>query len=465
MSGGLELVRQQAEQDKQIDLRVKKTGDTMAGTLNFSPGNGSKISHDGKSILHRYNNQTILGTEAGGNIIFRPNGVDDSTKQVVIGANGDVAMDGTLYLQKTTDLSGIADNRPALIIGGTATGEHLEFDGNEIHAKGNGTTPANLHINADGGVVQLGKNTLHVADTGLATVNQQDSTGGIRSMNGTKLVRLHVQNDEYAWVSTDTTKGLYVNQNLSVKGEIYAGSTYNKRVYHEGNKPTATDVGAIAKTDYEVGTNGLLKDISNQDVRTINKSGRYKGNNCTNAPTSNTWYFYDIEVHSPVYKRITARHFFSNKEYTAFCNNNVWSAWETPMLTYHPVGSIYMSTSNTNPSAIMGGTWEAWGSGRVPVGVNTGDTDFNTSNKTGGSKTQTLRAAIGAVNGNIGWIGYNAQDPITGIRYSNNLGAKGTDHTGTVTASNHSTAVLQPNGATPTTVQPYVTCYMWRRTA
>lgn len=135
---------------------VNKTGDTMTGTLNFAAGNGSKISHDGESILHRYNNQTILGTNAGGNIILRPNGVNDNAKQVVIGANGDMSMGGTLHLQKTTDLSGTADNRPALIVGGIATGAHLELDGNEIHAKANGNTPADLFINSDGGKVFLG---------------------------------------------------------------------------------------------------------------------------------------------------------------------------------------------------------------------------------------------------------------------------------------------------------------------
>lgn len=34
----------------------------------------------------------------------------------------------------------------------------------------------------------------------------------------------------------------------------------------------------------------------------------------------------------------------------------------------YPVGSIYLSVKNTNPSTYFGGTWVAWGSGRVPVG-------------------------------------------------------------------------------------------------
>lgn len=36
------------------------------------------------------------------------------------------------------------------------------------------------------------------------------------------------------------------------------------------------------------------------------------------------------------------------------------------------------------------GTWVAWGAGRVPVGVDTAQTEFNTVEKTGGEKTHTL---------------------------------------------------------------------------
>lgn len=59
----------------------------------------------------------------------------------------------------------------------------------------------------------------------------------------------------------------------------------------------------------------------------------------------------------------------------------------------YPVGSIYMSVNNVNPSTIFGGTWETWGSGQVPVGVNTNDTDFNTVEKTGGAKSENYTPA------------------------------------------------------------------------
>lgn len=64
---------------------------------------------------------------------------------------------GTLVLSKNTDLSGTANNSPALIVGGKATEAHIEIDPNEIQAKSNGTTVTNLNLNIDGGHVSISK--------------------------------------------------------------------------------------------------------------------------------------------------------------------------------------------------------------------------------------------------------------------------------------------------------------------
>lgn len=78
----------------------------------------------------------------------------------------------------------------------------------------------------------------------------------------------------------------------------------------------------------------------------------------------------------------------SNAVNTAVANlqNQIKNYWKT----IYPVGSIYISTSGTNPATLFGGTWEAYGAGKVLVGLNTADTSFNTVGKTGGSKSQTI---------------------------------------------------------------------------
>ena len=132
----------------------------------------------------------------------------------------------------------------------------------------------------------------------------------------------------------------------------------------------------------------------------------------------------------------------------------------------YPVGSIYMSISNTNPSELFGGTWLAWGSGRVPVGVNTSDSNFNTIEKTGGEATVALTVAqLPSHNHNIG---VTADSGIVGLHIEGVAGS-GVNVT--------HTWYLSPNGPfakgdTTNTgggqahnnLQPYITCYMWKRT-
>lgn len=126
----------------------------------------------------------------------------------------------------------------------------------------------------------------------------------------------------------------------------------------------------------------------------------------------------------------------------------------------HPVGSLYFSTDPTNPSQIFGGTWVAWGAGRVPVGVDTSQTEFNTVEKTGGEKTHklTVQETPSHAHGFQGGSALFTQE---------NQGVKG------IGAGNY---WAEGVGAIPNTsnaggdqphnnLQPYITCYIWKRTA
>ncbi|MCJ0598014.1 DUF859 domain-containing protein, partial [Enterococcus cecorum] len=57
---------------------------------------------------------------------------------------------------------------------------------------------------------------------------------------------------------------------------------------------------------------------------------------------------------------------------------------------FYPVGSIFITTVNTNPSSYMGGSWVRFGNGQTLVGVNESDEDFNSAQKSGGSKSHTI---------------------------------------------------------------------------
>ena len=61
----------------------------------------------------------------------------------------------------------------------------------------------------------------------------------------------------------------------------------------------------------------------------------------------------------------------------------------------YPVGSVYINASNSaNPSTYLGvGTWTRIGAGKVMVGQDDSDTDFNQTSDEGGNKTATLNIA------------------------------------------------------------------------
>ena len=68
------------------------------------------------------------------------------------------------------------------------------------------------------------------------------------------------------------------------------------------------------------------------------------------------------------------------------------------LLKVYPVGSIYISYSNTNPGDLFGGTWEAYGKGQTLVGIDTESTEFKTAGQTGGVKnvSYTPSGSIGS---------------------------------------------------------------------
>ena len=137
--------------------------------------------------------------------------------------------------------------------------------------------------------------------------------------------------------------------------------------------------------------------------------------------------------------------------------------------TIYPVGSIYMSVNNTNPGTLFGGTWEAWGTGRVPVGVDSDDSDFDTTEKTGGKKQVSQFAWIGAVNRQTTALAYAVATPSDEamnklLPLYNGYGVTGSA-LGSITRLNHATYVTDADGDSTRVLQPYITCYMWKRTA
>ena len=143
-------------------------------------------------------------------------------------------------------------------------------------------------------------------------------------------------------------------------------------------------------------------------------------------------------------------------------------------LLSHPIGSLFETTVSTNPGTLYGGTWAAWGGGRVPVGVNTADSDFNTVEKTGGKKTERHEFKIG-YKGYYGTAVGSDDNMIQAYKYSTSSygtyayeGSTQASVNAGIQASTNTRDVAQASSTGDTSetgiVQPYITCYIWKRT-
>ena len=150
---------------------------------------------------------------------------------------------------------------------------------------------------------------------------------------------------------------------------------------------------------------------------------------------------------------------------------------KTTLAAVYPVGSIYINATNSNnPSSLLGfGTWVAFGAGRVPIGIDSSDTDFDTAEETGGSKTHTLTESempahrhLMFRNVSVGNIG-DTTSSLSAAHYYNDG-----SQSYRIRKSSSSDAFLEPDitlsgqtgsGSAHNNVQPYIVVYMWKRTA
>ena len=124
------------------------------------------------------------------------------------------------------------------------------------------------------------------------------------------------------------------------------------------------------------------------------------------------------------------------------------------------VGDVHISFDSVNPSARFGGTWIRFGQGKVLVGVDEADNDFSNAEKTGGKKTHTLTVEeIPSHTHQIGryhpsGTGFDATQRKLTAAPNNGSGVPGAAETA-------------PNGGgvAHNNMQPFITVFMWRRTA
>lgn len=135
----------------------------------------------------------------------------------------------------------------------------------------------------------------------------------------------------------------------------------------------------------------------------------------------------------------------------------------------YPIGSIYLSTSGTNPANHFGGTWVMWGQVLVPVSVSTSGT-CNGVEKTGGVETHSLIEMqmpphAGYVPNSSYYWGSAGEN--TYMLPASSGYQVGTNRPFVARAGNELCIRSNPagGGESHNNLQPYITCYMWKITA
>ena len=164
-----------------------------------------------------------------------------------------------------------------------------------------------------------------------------------------------------------------------------------------------------------------------------------------------------------------------------------------------PVGSVFISVVATDPATLLGyGTWSAFAAGRVLVGLDAGQTEFDTVEETGGAKTHTLTSAEMPAHTHVQDAHTHTQSShnhtqdahshvITsqtattggatsyehGVLDTSSAEAEATETTATTVATNQVTTATNQNatatnqstggGGAHNNLQPYITVHMWKR--
>jgi hypothetical protein len=137
----------------------------------------------------------------------------------------------------------------------------------------------------------------------------------------------------------------------------------------------------------------------------------------------------------------------------------------------YPVGSIYINaTSAVNPATLLGfGTWTAFAAGRVMVGFNSSNALFDTAEETGGSAdaivvSHTHTATVTDPGHTHTFVQAVGLQPQSGSS-TPCLTSSSTQNTSTAFTGISVTNASAGSSGTNANYQPYITVYMWKRTA
>lgn len=157
----------------------------------------------------------------------------------------------------------------------------------------------------------------------------------------------------------------------------------------------------------------------------------------------------------------------TKEELTSLINTTI----DNTINSIYPIGSVYISLTETNPGTYLKGIWEQFGQGRTLIGVGTGDDGSNTMNFTEGSTGGSYEH-----NHTYGVKLNDYYSNISNLNLRNSDGSwKGGVNDGRQNAYvnmgcqennkeiSSETYKIEANTSNSRTMYPYTTVYFWKR--
>jgi hypothetical protein len=165
----------------------------------------------------------------------------------------------------------------------------------------------------------------------------------------------------------------------------------------------------------------------------------------------------------------------TKEELTSLINttidNTINTTIDNTINSIYPIGSVYISLTETNPGTYLKGIWEQFGQGRTLIGEGTGNDGSNTMNFTAGS--------TGGNYEHNHTYGIKLNDYYSNISYLNLRNSDGSWQEGVIDGRrngyvnsacqennkeiNSQTFKIEANTSNSRTMHPYITVYFWKR--
>ena len=245
------------------------------------------------------------------------------------------------------------------------------------------------------------------------------------------------------------------NIDMDDDAKLRFGDSQDLQIYHDGNHSYVQDTGTgdlmLRGTEVRIKSN-----TDNDDMITCIENG------AVNLFHSNSKKFETTSAGATVTGDLSI-----TGSITAGGTNIVQNAY--------PVGSIYMNaTSSTNPNTLLGfGTWARFGEGRMLISQHSSNSRWDSAEETGGSESVTLSLSqipshshftLSSGNGFPNQV--SANGALTKTTNSNG-GAGNNDYVsfGVSGQADQSPSQSVGGGASHDNMPPFITVYMWKRTA